>query len=231
MTLGLLSAIVRILLCGKVRRPIPRVGLAITVLSLHGSGREPSRSFHDVLVPHLVLGCRRTVPRPVGRGGSGPHSSSIARFRRCRHLQIQVLEQREDIVSSAERFVRHHREQTDRAISQAYARLASDAIAQATFHGLLHCALDSFEALYPSQHSRVDRGRRDGPDGDHIGSCGGSRMASSPAVSESLCERKAVIVVRFRHRSHGTLRSSRAGADVHTCAPRVRSPHAVGGLL
>jgi len=43
-------------------------------------------------------------------------------------------------VSSAERFVRHHRRQTDRAVSQAYARLATDVIATATFHGLLHCA-------------------------------------------------------------------------------------------
>jgi len=43
-------------------------------------------------------------------------------------------------VSSAERFVRHHRRQTDRAISQAYTRLATDAIATATFHELLHCA-------------------------------------------------------------------------------------------
>ena len=45
-----------------------------------------------------------------------------------------------DIVSSAERFVRHHRRQTDRAISQAYARLATDALATATFHELLRCA-------------------------------------------------------------------------------------------
>jgi hypothetical protein len=43
-------------------------------------------------------------------------------------------------VSPAERFVRHHRRQTDRAISQAYARLASDALGTATFHELLHCA-------------------------------------------------------------------------------------------
>ena len=43
-------------------------------------------------------------------------------------------------MSSAECFVRHHRQQTDRAISQAYARLATDAIATATFHELLHCA-------------------------------------------------------------------------------------------
>ena len=43
-------------------------------------------------------------------------------------------------MSSAERFVRHHRQQTDRAISQAYAHLASDRIAQAKFHELLHCA-------------------------------------------------------------------------------------------
>jgi hypothetical protein len=43
-------------------------------------------------------------------------------------------------VSSAERFVRHHKQQTDRAISQAYARLAADAVATTTFHELLHCA-------------------------------------------------------------------------------------------
>ena len=43
-------------------------------------------------------------------------------------------------MSSAERSVRHHKQQTDRAISQAHARLATDAIATATFHELLHCA-------------------------------------------------------------------------------------------
>jgi PcfJ-like protein len=43
-------------------------------------------------------------------------------------------------VSSAERFVRHHRRQTDRAISQAYARLATDGMATATFAELLHSA-------------------------------------------------------------------------------------------
>ena len=43
-------------------------------------------------------------------------------------------------MSSAELVVRHHRRQTDRAISQAYARLATDAIAAATFQELLHCA-------------------------------------------------------------------------------------------
>jgi PcfJ-like protein len=42
-------------------------------------------------------------------------------------------------VSSAEHFVRHHRLQTDRAISRAYARLATNALAAATFHELLHC--------------------------------------------------------------------------------------------
>lgn len=42
-------------------------------------------------------------------------------------------------MSSAERFVRHHRRQTDRAISHAYARLATDTIATATFHELLYC--------------------------------------------------------------------------------------------
>ena len=40
-------------------------------------------------------------------------------------------------MSSAERFVRHHRRQTDRAISQAFARLATNALAAATFHELL----------------------------------------------------------------------------------------------
>jgi hypothetical protein len=40
-------------------------------------------------------------------------------------------------VSSAERFVRHHKRQTDRAISQAYARLAANALASAAFHELL----------------------------------------------------------------------------------------------
>jgi len=40
-------------------------------------------------------------------------------------------------VSSAERFVRHHKQQTDRAISQAYARLAANTLASATFCALL----------------------------------------------------------------------------------------------
>jgi hypothetical protein len=51
---------------------------------------------------------------------------------------IQLLERREDIVSSAERFVRHHKQQTDRAISQAHARLAAHTLASATFRALLH---------------------------------------------------------------------------------------------
>ena len=42
-------------------------------------------------------------------------------------------------MSSAERFVRHHKRQTDQAISQAYARLAPNAVAAATFHELLEC--------------------------------------------------------------------------------------------
>src|SRR4029434_10643803 len=44
-----------------------------------------------------------------------------------------------DIGYCAERFVRHHRRQTDRAISRAYARLAANALATATFPELLHC--------------------------------------------------------------------------------------------
>ncbi len=43
-------------------------------------------------------------------------------------------------MSSAERFVRHHKRQTDRAISEAYSRLASDA--SATFRELLRCTRD-----------------------------------------------------------------------------------------
>ncbi|HKY20372.1 MAG TPA: PcfJ domain-containing protein [Vicinamibacterales bacterium] len=41
-------------------------------------------------------------------------------------------------MSSAERFVRHHKQQTDRAISQAYARVAASTRASATFRALLH---------------------------------------------------------------------------------------------
>jgi hypothetical protein len=41
-------------------------------------------------------------------------------------------------VSSAERVVRHHKRQTDRAISQAYARLTTDGCASETVHELLH---------------------------------------------------------------------------------------------
>ena len=50
-------------------------------------------------------------------------------------------------MSSAERSVRHHRQQTDRAISQAFARLATDAIAKATFHELLYCARNQARRL------------------------------------------------------------------------------------
>ena len=42
-------------------------------------------------------------------------------------------------MSSAERVVRHHKRQTDRAISEAYARLAANSPASATFEELLHC--------------------------------------------------------------------------------------------
>jgi hypothetical protein len=49
-----------------------------------------------------------------------------------------VLETKEDIVSSAERFVRHHKRQTDRAISQAYLRLATHSRDCSTFTELLH---------------------------------------------------------------------------------------------
>jgi hypothetical protein len=52
-------------------------------------------------------------------------------------VAASVLERREDIVSSAERFVRHHKQQTDGAISKACARLAADPLASTTFHELL----------------------------------------------------------------------------------------------
>ena len=42
-------------------------------------------------------------------------------------------------MSSAERFVRHHKQQTDRAISQAYSGLATNSLACAIFTELLHC--------------------------------------------------------------------------------------------
>jgi hypothetical protein len=45
-------------------------------------------------------------------------------------------------VSPAERSVRHVKRQTDRAISQAYTRLAADARARATFEELLRCIRD-----------------------------------------------------------------------------------------
>ena len=56
-----------------------------------------------------------------------------------RHLQIQLWEAKEDIVSSAERSVRHHKRETDRAISEAYARLSTDPLARATLTDLIHC--------------------------------------------------------------------------------------------
>jgi PcfJ-like protein len=51
-------------------------------------------------------------------------------------------------VSPAERFVRHHKRQTDRAISQAYARLATDGLASAAFDDLLHCVRDRSRRLF-----------------------------------------------------------------------------------
>ena len=50
-------------------------------------------------------------------------------------------------MSSAERFVRHHKQLTDRAISQAYVRLAANAFVSATFGELLHCARDRARRL------------------------------------------------------------------------------------
>jgi hypothetical protein len=42
-------------------------------------------------------------------------------------------------MSCSEHSVRYHKQQTDRAISQAYSRLAADAPSAAKFHELLHC--------------------------------------------------------------------------------------------
>ena len=50
-------------------------------------------------------------------------------------------------MSPAERLVRHHKRQIDGAISEAYARLATDPIAAATFHELLHCARNRARGL------------------------------------------------------------------------------------
>jgi PcfJ-like protein len=63
------------------------------------------------------------VLRPIGRG---PSASA--------HPWIQ---EKEDIVSPAERFVRHHHRQTDRAMTDAYRRLAADPPARASFTELL----------------------------------------------------------------------------------------------
>jgi hypothetical protein len=64
-------------------------------------------------------------------------------------------------VSSAERFVRHHKRQTDRAISQAYARLAANTLASATFDELLHCVRNRARLLLDApvvngHHSSVE---------------------------------------------------------------------------
>ena len=64
-------------------------------------------------------------------------------------------------MSSAERFVRHHKQQTDRAISRAYARLATDAPASATFHSLLHIVRNRAARLLEApvvdgQHPGID---------------------------------------------------------------------------
>ena len=50
-------------------------------------------------------------------------------------------------MSSAERFVRHHKRQTDRAISQAYTRLAANADASAKFEELVRCARQRAQRL------------------------------------------------------------------------------------
>jgi hypothetical protein len=51
-------------------------------------------------------------------------------------------------VSSAEHFVRHHKRQTNLAISQAYSRLAMNSSASATFTELLHCVRQRAAGLF-----------------------------------------------------------------------------------
>ena len=64
-------------------------------------------------------------------------------------------------MSSAERFVRYHKQQTDRAVSAAYACLASDSHAAASFDELLHRVRHSAPRLLSApidtdQHPGVD---------------------------------------------------------------------------
>src|SRR5262249_35716505 len=56
----------------------------------------------------------------------------------------------------------NHRRQTDRTISQAYARLATQTIATATFHELLHCARNRARRLLDAP---VVNGHHPGVDG------------------------------------------------------------------
>ena len=59
-------------------------------------------------------------------------------------------------MSSAEQFDRHHKQQTDRAISHAYARLGPASRARPTFTALLHCvrtrSASLFEAPVAGEH-------------------------------------------------------------------------------
>jgi hypothetical protein len=58
----------------------------------------------------------------------------------CVFPRLPLDKDEEDIVPSAERFVRHHHQQTDRAISHAYVRLDDHAPARAAFVELLGVA-------------------------------------------------------------------------------------------
>ena len=59
-------------------------------------------------------------------------------------------------MSSAERFVRHHKRQVDCAISQAYVRLRMDACARSRFADLLHCVRSHAPRFH---EARVENGR------------------------------------------------------------------------
>src|SRR5262245_58148451 len=80
-------------------------------------------------------GCRRHVPPgTVLPAGVDP---AAHRAPPTRGIQVQDKGGR---VSPARTFVRHHKLQTDRAVSQAYRRLASDSTARVSFAELLQCA-------------------------------------------------------------------------------------------
>jgi hypothetical protein len=95
-------------------------------------------------------------------------------------------------VSSAEHFVRHHTQQTDRAISRAYARLATNALASATFGDLLQCVRDRARRLldapianghHPGVEALVNLSRFRGAHIRRVGDWPGTSASWRPVVS------------------------------------------------